>query len=118
MLPLFSVLSPLQQSDCKTLDLNCPSAPTGADLTNFLQSLVNKLLLPIGIVGAVLLAVIIYAGIRYIASRGSPEETQRAKMILVYAVIGLVILGLAGIVVNAVLNRAAPGPLNPLIELP
>jgi len=93
MLPLFGLIPPLHQSnDCDALGLKCPAAPTGATLANFIRDLIANLLLPLSVVGTVLVAVIIYASVRYITAHGSTEEVQRAKMILVYAVIGLVFL--------------------------
>jgi hypothetical protein len=59
------------------------------------------------IVGAASVIMIIYGGFRYITSGGSSDRIGSAKNTLIYAIIGLVIVGLAQILVHFVLSQAA-----------
>ncbi len=59
------------------------------------DSLINWI---IGVAGFVAAAFIVYGGIAYITSSGEPNKTQKAKNIILYALIGLVIVALAKII--------------------
>ncbi len=59
------------------------------------------------IVGAASVIMIIYGGFRYITSGGSSERIGAAKTTLIYAIVGLIIVGLAQILVHFVLSQAA-----------
>lgn len=50
------------------------------------------------------LAVIIIGGLMYITSLGDDKKIGRAKTLLISAIIGLIIIGAAGIVVNIVIS--------------
>lgn len=54
----------------------------------------------IGIGGVVAAIFIVYGGIAYITSNGDANKVQKAKNILLYAVIGLAIVGLAKIITS------------------
>ncbi len=57
------------------------------------------------IIGAVSVIMIIYGGFRYITSGGESNGVTAAKNTILYAIIGLVIVALAQIIVNFVLNK-------------
>jgi Flp pilus assembly pilin Flp len=57
------------------------------------------------IIGAVSVIMIIYGGFRYITSGGDSNGVTAAKNTILYAIIGLVIVALAQIIVNFVLNK-------------
>lgn len=60
------------------------------------SNIVNAALIFAGSVAVILL---IYAGIRFVMSGGDPKQTQQARQIITYAIIGLVIvLGSFGII--------------------
>lgn len=59
------------------------------------------------IVGAASVFMIIYGGFRYITSGGSSDKVGNAKNTLIYAIVGLIIVGLAQIVVHFVLSQSA-----------
>jgi hypothetical protein len=59
------------------------------------------------IVGAASVIMIVYGGFRYITSGGSSERVGAAKNTLIYAIIGLIIVGLAQILVHFVLSQSA-----------
>jgi len=54
--------------------------------------------------GALAVIMIIIGGFRYITSAGSPEGAKGARNTIVYAVVGLVIIGIAQIIVHFVIN--------------
>ena len=54
------------------------------------------------IAGAIAVLIIVLAGLRYITSRGNPNETAKAKDAIIYAVVGLIIIISAFSIVNYV----------------
>ncbi len=50
------------------------------------------------------LGFIVYGGFRYIISRGEERDVENAKNTITYAVIGLVVLGIAALLVNFVIS--------------
>ena len=46
--------------------------------------------------GIIAVAVIVYAGIKYLMSQGDPGKVKQASQIVAYAVIGLIVVILAG----------------------
>lgn len=60
------------------------------------DTLLNILYWVYGAAGLIAVAVIVYGGIKYIMSQGDPGKTKQASQILAYAVIGLVVVLLAG----------------------
>ena len=58
------------------------------------------------IVGIASIIVIIYSGIAFITSAGNPSQITRAKTMLLYAVIGLVVSILSYAIVNFIVNSA------------
>ena len=50
------------------------------------------------------LAALIWGGVLYIISLGNDQDIQKAKKIIIYAIVGLVVIMLAGLVVNVVIN--------------
>lgn len=80
------------------------SAAAETALGNLAKSVVNIFSI---IVGAASVIMIVYGGFRYITSGGSSERVGSAKNTLIYAIIGLIIVGLAQILVHFVLSQAA-----------
>lgn len=67
----------------------------------------------VGIAGAVAAIFVVYGGISYVISSGDPQKLQRAKQIILYALIGLAVVALAEIITafasNAINDAAKPG---------
>jgi hypothetical protein len=61
------------------------------------------------IAGLVAVGFIIYAGIRYITSQGSPDETAKAQSTIIYALIGLAIAVITVPTISYLGNRFASG---------
>ncbi len=84
---------------CTTSDCNLPNVNADAGTFKSILSLVFT------VVGALTVIFIVYGGVRYVLSTGSPEETRKAKDIIVYAVVGLIVSIMAFTVVNFVASR-------------
>jgi hypothetical protein len=70
-----------------------------------LPEFILAVLAVIGTLVAVLaLAALIYGAVVYITSLGDEGRTSQAKKIILYAIIGLIVLGAAGIIVNVAIN--------------
>lgn len=78
-------------SDCATNA--CVDA--GAMVTNAIQWV-------IGMAGVVSAIFVVYGGIAYISSSGDPTKLQKAKSIILYALIGLAIVALAELITSFV----------------
>lgn len=75
--------------------------PGGNDLIGAIQNIINFLLVLAAIVAAIYL---IYGGVKYIISAGDETKAGEAKNTILYALIGLIVIGLAVVVVNFVLT--------------
>ena len=87
-----------------------PSAPAGAtanDIIDFLTPFIDMAIALIGILAVIFL---VYAGFKYISSRGDEEEAKRAKMQIAYAVIGIVVAISAYFITNAILEAGEGEP--------
>lgn len=73
--------------------------PNSTDVATLIGKVITWVL---GLVGAIAVLFIIYAGILYVTSSGNKERIEQAKQTLTYAVIGLVVIVLAGVIVSLV----------------
>lgn len=87
------------------LGISCPKVLNEAGALTAIRAAITR---PLGIVLSFLallaLILIVYAGFRYIWSRGDEKEAEKAKNIILYTVIGLIVIGLAGVIVNVVIR--------------
>jgi len=58
----------------------------------------------------VAVAVLIYGGISYMLSSGDSAKTEKAQNTIIYALVGLVIVGLAYLVIGFILNFMGVDP--------
>ena len=70
----------------------------------------------IGITGVVVAIFVIYGGVAYITSSGDPAKLQKAKTTILYALIGLAIVGLAEIITAFVTNMINDSKSTSLIN--
>lgn len=87
---------------CTGTETNALCGSKGDDANKFIKTLVDTLLF---ILGAISVLVIIIAGIMYATSGGEAANIKRAKDMLMYAIIGLVVALLAYAIVNFVLTQ-------------
>jgi hypothetical protein len=82
---------------------SCADAEKDAKrLDGVLELVVNILTAIVGIIAVIM---IIVGGLKYVTSSGDPSNVTSAKNTLLYAVIGLIIVGLAQVIVKFVLNK-------------
>ena len=72
-----------------------------ADFAALVFGLVNVLLVP---AGAIAFGALVYGGYLYMTSGGDESRASRAKNTIVYALLGLAVIGIAGLVVNVVIG--------------
>ena len=68
---------------------------------NYILRIVNTALVLVGIIAAIFL---IYGGIQYITAGGDENKAEEGKKTILYAIIGLLIIGLAAAIVNFVVS--------------
>lgn len=83
-----------------------PSEIAGAtggetSLRQLILTIVNYALTFLGILAVIM---VIYGGFTYVASAGNDEAVGNAKKIIMYALIGIIIILLSFVIVNAVLG--------------
>lgn len=88
---LFSIVS--------AVTLESPFGTT--DVQVIINKMINALL---GIVGTIAVIMIVYGGIKIMISGGEPTKYEEAKKTITYAVVGLIIVLLAGAFINFILG--------------
>ncbi len=83
--------------------VNCSSTSGKAAVGNLAQTVVSILA---KIVGVVSVAMIIFAGFRYVTAGGDSNAINSAKNTLIYAIVGLAIAVIAQLIASEVLNTA------------
>jgi hypothetical protein len=71
------------------------------DAPGFIRQVLRLFL---SIVAVVALAVLVYGGFLYITSAGEEDKARKAKLLIVYAIFGLLLIGASAIIVNVVIN--------------
>lgn len=74
---------------------------SGDSLLKLIQKIIEAFL---GLVAVIAVIVIIYAGVKYILSMGEEDQAEDAKRMILYALIGLVVVGLSAVIVNFTLG--------------
>src|SRR5436190_12915694 len=95
--------APPKQGSIEAIDGESLGIAKGTDLTAlgvYLMGIVNIFLALIGVVAVIF---IIYAGVQLLTSSGDEKKAETAKHTIIYAVIGLAIVGLAAALVNWVI---------------
>jgi len=84
------------------------SAATGGEgsFRTLARTIINWFL---GFLGFIAVAMIIYGGFLYVTSAGNEDSTGKAKKILIYAVVGIIIILLSFAIVNTVISGAGTG---------
>jgi len=76
------------------------------DLRTLVSTILNYFLT---FLGFVLVVMIIYAGVLYVTSAGSEENVGKAKKILLYCAIGVILIAISYAVVGTLLGAASGG---------
>lgn len=101
LFPVMAQIKPLSGEDCGILGLSCSGSENAGTLRETIVLIVNLFLSLVGVIAAIY---IMYAGFRYITSQGDEKETAAAKRMIMYAVLGLIVIGLAAVIVNFVID--------------
>lgn len=83
---------------------DCDILKGGGSCADPTEVIKNTIEWAIGIAGLVAAVFVVYGGIAYITSAGDPSKLQKAKQTIIYALIGLAIVGLAEIITAFVSN--------------
>ncbi len=79
--------------------------PPSQERLTFTQTVVLLINYALYIVGAIALIMLIYGGFQYIISGGNEEAVEKAKKIITYAVIGLIVVIISWVIVYAVIGE-------------
>lgn len=77
-----------------------------AGLRTLVLDIVNWFLLFLGLVAT---GFLVYGGFLYVTSAGNDENINKAKKIIIYAAVGILIIVLAAVLVNALVDIVASG---------
>lgn len=94
-------VAPVSGADCGSWGIRCTGSDTSADIIAYLWVGINVALSFLAIIAA---GALVYYGILYIISRGEEEKARQAKTGIVYALLGMLVVGLAAWIVNAIIN--------------
>lgn len=100
VLPLAAAAQQFGPGAAKQVGL--PNAP----LEQLILNIVNFALI---LAAVVALGFLVYGGFRYITSRGDEREVESAKDTITYAVVGLVVIGIAAAIVKFVVGAVLGG---------
>lgn len=92
----------IDQGDCPTF-LNALNGCQGG-LRGIVLAIINFAL---GFLGLLAVIMVIYGGFLYVSSAGNEENVKKAKQILLYAVLGIVIILISFALVNTILGAAS-----------
>lgn len=104
--PVAAQITKVDSSACGDLGISCTGNEDTNSLKDTIVGIVNVLLILVTIVASIYL---VLGGIRYITSEGESDQTKKAKNTIVYAVIGLIVIGLSAMVVNFVIDDVIGG---------
>jgi len=99
--PAFAVNAIEQACGSSSSSTLCAGGASGEKVDSFLKTLINTLLFIVGLLSVIM---IIAGGLMYVISAGDSAKVTRAKNMIIYAVVGLVIAFLAYSIVNWVLK--------------
>lgn len=91
-----------QDAACEAINGAAGCTKENSDITGVINLIVQVISI---VIGAVAVIMIIMAGYKYITSGGDTGKVTAAKNALIYALIGLVIVGLAQLMVRVVIKN-------------
>lgn len=101
-----NVVSASSKDACRYVVGQARNSPICQKATHGEKKMVHKVIETISwIVGVASVLMIIWAGIQYTTSSGDSSKVNRAKITIIYSVIGLVISLMAGVIVSYFLTN-------------
>jgi len=101
--PVAAGVNPVAGGTCNRWGIFCSGSDTKDDLISYITTVVNLFLALIAVAAAVFL---IIGGVRYITSSGDEDQAEKAKKTVLYAILGLILVGLSAVIVNFVVVDA------------
>lgn len=99
--PVAAQIKQLDGNDCTQFGIKCSGNETTRSLIDYIQGIVNALLVLVGITASIYL---VLGGVRYVRSEGDEGQAEEAKKTILYAVIGLIVIGLSAAIVNFIIE--------------
>lgn len=93
-------------------DTDCPQGVSGLGGcgTSLRQTVVTIINYFLGFLGLLAVIMIIYGGFLYVSSAGNEENVGKAKKIILYAAVGIVMIALSYLIVRTILGAATGTP--------
>src|SRR3989344_6046334 len=104
--PVAAQITQVSGGDCGALGIKCDGNEDTGSLLTTIVDIVNVLLGLIGLIAAIYL---VMGGVRYITSEGEEDQTKKAKNTIIYAVIGIIVIGFSAVLVNFVISNVIGG---------
>lgn len=104
--PVAAQITKVDGGDCGALGISCTGSEDTDSLNNTIVTIVNVLL---GLIGLVAAGYLVLGGVRYIMSEGESDQTEKAKNTIIYAVIGIIVIGLSAAIVNFIISDVVGG---------
>lgn len=102
---IFAIFAANFLAGCSLKDvLNIPSDQTSITPDTISNSLLNVIKWAGEAIGVVAVIMLIYGGIMYITSMGNEQNMEKAKNTVMWAIIAIVVVSLAGLFVGFILN--------------
>jgi hypothetical protein len=92
-----------------------PTSVSAVELTNPLGTSDIRLVIArlikgvIGLTGAVVFLMVIYGGILWLTSMGNPEQVNKGKRVLIWAILGFAVIASAYVITDAIVNAILTG---------
>ncbi len=90
---------------------------SGLGTTNLIVAIANIIRIIFGILGVIALLIILYGGFTWMTAAGNPDRVEKAKKILISAIIGLAIIfstfAIVSFIIKALTGEFWPGPGGP-----
>ena len=104
--PVAAQITQVGGEDCSALGISCTGSEDTNSFINTIVTIGNVFLTLVGVIAAIYL---VLGGVRYIMSEGDEKEAEQAKRTILYAIIGIIIIGISAALVNFVISDVIGG---------
>lgn len=102
LLLVFPVAAQITQfDDCSRLNIQCGEGGSVDYIIQVITRVVNVFLAIVAIIAVIF---VIWGGVQYIISGGDEGKAESAKKTILYAIVGIIIIGLSAVVVNFIVG--------------
>jgi len=89
--------------------LGLSNANVGLSTSSLESMIANIVKTALTLVGAIALAMLVYGGFLYVTAAGDESQIKKAKTVIIYAIIGIIVIGLAYSLVAFVIGAFSGG---------